>query len=114
MPPCVVDAARVEMDSKQLYRAGEGRLGTNDTLLIDIISQRSAEHLQAVSQAYARQHHGHTIEHAIRSETSGDYQFALLALVTPRPIYVAQRIHDAVFGLGNKVPTTFVTISRYQ
>ena len=101
MPPCVVDAARVEIDANQLYRAGEGRLGTNDALLIDIVSQRSAEHLQAVSQSYSRMHHGHNIEQAIKHETSGDYQFALLSLCTPRPIWVAQRIHDSVYGLGS-------------
>ena len=109
MPPCIVDAARVPMDAEQLYRAGEGRIGTNDSLMIDIISQRSAEHLQAVSQAYKAHHKHHNLEEAIKHETSGDYMHALIALCTPRPIFVAQRVHDAVHGLGTFLQLSYLT-----
>eukprot|EP00727_Mastigamoeba_balamuthi_P002327 m51a1_g12091 putative annexin-b11-like isoform x2 (329) ;mRNA; r:4190-5415 len=99
MPPGMIDASRVEADADALYRAGEKRWGTNDDVFIDIISQRSAEHLQAVSQAYARRH-GHSLERAIEKETSGDYRDSLIALCTPRPVWVAKRVHDAVDGIG--------------
>jgi annexin A7/11 len=101
MPPGVVDAARVECDVDRLYRAGEKRLGTDDDTFIDIITGSSAEHLQAVSAAYMARH-GHFLERAIEKETSGDYRKALLAFCTPRPVYVAQRVHDAVHGAGTK------------
>ena len=93
---------QAEKDAEALYQAGEGRLGTTDSVFIDIFSRSSAEHLQAVSTIYQRSHKKHTLEQAVKSETSGDYQKALLALCTPRAVHVAQRIHDAVKGLGNK------------
>jgi hypothetical protein len=99
MPPGVVDPSRVEHDADILYRAGEKRWGTDDGVFIDIISSRSAEHLQAVSQAY-KVRHGHSLEKAIEKETSGDFCYTLLAFCTPRPVYTAKRVHDAIHGVG--------------
>jgi annexin A7/11 len=99
MPPGMVDVARAEADADALYRAGEKRLGTDDSTFIEIISRSSAEHLQQVSAVYARKH-GHPLEKAIESETSGSFRKTLLAFCTPRPKYVAVRIHDAIHGIG--------------
>eukprot|EP01105_Mastigella_eilhardi_P006002 TRINITY_DN17637_c0_g1_i1.p1 TRINITY_DN17637_c0_g1~~TRINITY_DN17637_c0_g1_i1.p1 ORF type:complete len:413 (-),score=118.00 TRINITY_DN17637_c0_g1_i1:81-1319(-) len=99
MPPGQVDPTRVEAEAHALYHAGEHRLGTNEGVFIDIISRSSAEHLQLVSQAYARHHH-HSLEKAIEKETSGDFCTTLIALCTPRPTFVARRVNDAIRGLG--------------
>lgn len=100
MAPGKVDINLAEKEADQLYKAGEGRLGTDDSVFINIIAKSSAEHLQAISAIYQKKYKKHTLEQAIKSETSGDYQRALLALCTPRPVYVAQRVHDAVHGAG--------------
>ncbi|KAH3743040.1 annexin VII [Pelomyxa schiedti] len=100
MAPGHVDASRVDRDAAALYKAGEGRPGTNDDTFIEIISGSSAEHLQAVSEAYKKLGKHHSIEEAIKNETSGDFMHALIALCTPRAKYMAQRVHDAISGLG--------------
>jgi len=43
---------------------------------------------------------GHDLAHAIHSETSGNYQHLLTAIVTHPKIYWANRIHHAIRGLG--------------
>lgn len=48
---------------------------------------------------------GHEIEHAIKSETSGDLQKSYLTIVaTARDVqvYFAQKIHDTMKGMGTK------------
>lgn len=99
MPPGFVDPAHVETDAEALYHAGEGKLGTSDSVFIEIFTRSSPEHLQAVSQAYLKKR-GHTLRKAVKKETSGDYQRALCTLMTPRPYYWAKRIHDAIEGAG--------------
>lgn len=99
MPPGFVDAPRVQSDCDALYRAGEGRIGTDDRTFLEIITRGSVEHLQAISALY-RGRKGRSIEDAIKKETSGDYMHSLLALATPRAAYAAERIHDAIAGLG--------------
>ncbi|KAH3765934.1 annexin VII [Pelomyxa schiedti] len=100
MLPGHVEHSLVEKDAEKLYKAGEGRLGTNEEAFIEVLSRSSAAHIQAVSQHYEKHHKHHSLETAIKSETSGDFEHVLLALCTPRPTYVAQRIYDAVNGLG--------------
>lgn len=99
MAPGMVDQSRVAMDADILWKAGEHRLGTDDETFIDIFSRSSAAHLQAVSALYA-QKHGHPLEKGVRKETSGDYCNLLLALATPRPVWIANRIWDATAGIG--------------
>ncbi|KAH3763857.1 annexin A5 [Pelomyxa schiedti] len=100
MPPDHVDHSKIETDSEALFKAGEGRFGTDEDVFIDIMSRSSAAHLQAVSAHYHKHHKNHTLEHAISSETSGSFKHTLLGLCTPRPLYVAERLHDAIAGIG--------------
>jgi len=37
---------------------------------------------------------------AVESETSGDFKRALIALLKPRDEFLADRLHDAISGLG--------------
>jgi hypothetical protein len=67
-------------DAHALYKAGEGRWGTNEDTFIHILATRSAAHLTTVSQYYL-QAFGHSLEKAIQKETSGHFENALLAVV---------------------------------
>ncbi|KAM0040836.1 putative Annexin superfamily [Helianthus debilis subsp. tardiflorus] len=48
----VFDQRLVEHDAKALYKAGEKRLGTDETTFINIFGERSRAHMAAVSSAY--------------------------------------------------------------
>jgi hypothetical protein len=75
-----VDRQLALADAHALYKAGEGRWGTNEDTFIHILATRSAAHLTTVSQYYL-QTFGHSLEKAIKKETSGHFEDALLAVV---------------------------------
>jgi len=88
-------------DAKALYDAGEGKIGTNEKVFIDILTKRSFPHLFAVNQCYS-QLTGHSLESGISKETSFNFKSALITLITPREEFFAKQIFDAVDGAGTK------------
>ena len=70
----------VDYDVEQIFKAIEG-LGTDDEVLIEIISTRPSSHLQKVNKRYIELHPKETIEQAIIGDTSGAYQKLLVAMV---------------------------------
>jgi len=115
-PPGMVDPGRAMTDAETFYRAGEGRLGTDERTYITIISSNSPEQLQLIDQNYRRTH-SKGMEHAIKSETSGNFRDAMLACITMPDQYFAGRIKDAVDGAGTRdldLITAFVANERPQ
>ncbi|CAM6024727.1 unnamed protein product [Sphagnum balticum] len=97
-----VDRQLAMADAHALYKAGEGRLGTNEDTFIHILATRSAAHLTTVSQYYL-QAFGHSLEKAIQKETSGHFENALLAVVQATcfpPRYFAQELYKSMIGVG--------------
>lgn len=56
-----VDTHLALADAQALYRAGEARLGTNEDTFINILTTRSAAHLNCTFQYY-QQTYGHSFE----------------------------------------------------
>jgi len=99
-----VNHEKVKEDVKALYRAGEGRLGTNENVFIEIFAQRSWKHLRQVNEGYNEEFR-HSLETAIKKEFSGDMEKALvwsLESFNDRHAFFARRIHEAIQGLGTK------------
>jgi annexin A7/11 len=99
-----VNKEEVAKDSEALYKAGEGRLGTNENVFIEIFSEKSWKHLRQVSEHYGK-NHKHSLETAIKSEFSGDLERALLwtlESVVNRQAFFARRLHKSMEGLGTK------------
>jgi len=96
-----VDEALVPVDAETLYKAGEKRLGTDDKVFITILTQRSSEHIQAVSKVYEKEH-GHPLKEAIEKEMSGNMERVMLALATPKYEWLAQSVEHACKGLGTE------------
>jgi len=86
-------------EAETLYKKGEGKWGTDDDYFVQFFSKHSFENLQAINQAYEAKYK-HSLEVAIKKETSGYYQDILVALVVPREVYWAHRIRHAISGLG--------------
>jgi len=83
-----------------LYKAGEGRLGTDDSVFVDIFTRRSSAFLQRVNLFYSQTHKKHTLQVAIKKETSGNYKSLLMALSKTRYEFYADRLWKAMHGLG--------------
>jgi len=98
-PPNVMDPVSAASAAESFYRAGEGRLGTDERVFMNIIASNSREQLNLIDANY-RQSHPKGLEHAIKSETSGHFRDTLLACLTPPDVYFANRIKEAVDGAG--------------
>jgi annexin A7/11 len=81
------------------YKAGEGKLGTDEKKYIDIITGHSLQALHEIDEAY-KQKHKHGLIKAVESETSGDLKNSLVALLLSHEEYFATRLHHAIAGLG--------------
>ncbi|XP_028030382.1 annexin B9-like isoform X1 [Bombyx mandarina] len=97
-----VDQNRARDDARKLLQAGELRMGTDESTFNMILCSRSYPQLAAIFQEYEYLT-GHEIEHAIKSEFSGDIEKALLTIVKVvrnKPLYFAERLHKSMKGLG--------------
>ncbi|CAG9865151.1 unnamed protein product [Phyllotreta striolata] len=97
-----VDQQRAMHDAQELLRAGELRLGTDESTFNMVLCQRSIAHLQLVFQEYQRIT-GHDIEKAIKNEFSGDSEDALLAIVRSiknQAAFFAKMLNKSMKGLG--------------
>jgi len=91
-------------EAKELYEAGEGRMGTDEIVFIRIFCTRSYQQLVAIFNAY-EQLCQHDIEKAVKAEMSGNLERALLALVKSirnKPGYYAELLHEAMKGIGTR------------
>ena len=92
------------MDAQALYKAGEGRWGTDESTFNQIFSTRSPAEIACINQCYVSIR-GKSLEKAIDSEFSGDakklFMTLLKVLINP-PSYFAERIHDSIKGIGTK------------
>jgi len=100
------DETNPAASAEHLFKAVEKKEKESDNVsnLIAFLVKASFSHIYATDEAY-KQHYGHSILEVIVKETSGDLQDLLKALITKPEVYWAQRIHEAMKGLGtdNKV-----------
>ncbi|KAK1283458.1 Annexin D5 [Acorus calamus] len=112
-----IDLALVEKDAKALFKAGEKRLGTDENVFIQIFSHRSRAQLAAVAAAYNRIY-GTELTKAVKKETSGDFEYALLTILrcAENPAkYFAKVLHKAMKGLGTNDTTLIrVVVTRTE
>jgi len=92
---------RVTQDAKLIYEKGEGRIGTDDSYFIEFFTKRSPWHIHAVNEEYKKQR-GHDLITVIKKEASGDFKDALLACVTPKATWYAERLDYSMKGLGTR------------
>ncbi|NXE74964.1 ANX13 protein, partial [Cochlearius cochlearius] len=102
-----VNAELAEQDAADLYKAGEGRWGTEELAFNVVLAKRSYSQLRATFQAYEKVC-GKDIEESIKSETSGDLEKAYLTLVSCAkdcPGYFATLLHKSMEGSGTDEKT---------
>lgn len=88
--------------AEELYKAGEGKLGTNDTVFVKYFTTLSPEELMLVGKEYHKSHKKNLVE-VIESEMSGELnkvlKCILYGLISPSE-YFARQISVAVKGVG--------------
>ncbi|CAF0882774.1 unnamed protein product [Brachionus calyciflorus] len=99
-----VDFILAQKEAQELFDAGEGKLGTDETEFVRILASRSFAQLKATFEEY-KKISGKDIEVSIKSETSGDLEDALIAIVQSirdRSAYFARQINRCVKLPGTK------------
>ena len=97
-----LDANQVAKDVDDLYKAGEGKWGTDEEVFNRIFVMRSSVHLREVNSLYQKQR-GKNLLDVVDSEFSGDVKTLLKTVlhshINPADYY-AHRIYKACKGMG--------------
>lgn len=91
-----IDVRKAQADAYDLYKAGNGRIGTDKDTFNHIFCQRNYQQLQLTFQEYTRKM-GRSMDKVIESEFSGDSKQLLLAIykcVTSKADYFAECIYN--------------------
>ncbi|KAK9889676.1 hypothetical protein WA026_007055 [Henosepilachna vigintioctopunctata] len=100
----MTDPEQAYHDAQQLLRAGELRLGTDESTFNMILCQRNFAQLRIIFDKY-QQLTGHDIEKAIKNEFSGNSEDSLLAIVRAvrnKPAFFAKCLHKYMKGAGTE------------
>uniref|UniRef100_A0A183BRL8 Annexin n=1 Tax=Globodera pallida TaxID=36090 RepID=A0A183BRL8_GLOPA len=76
------DPVKAKADAEKLYKAGEGKWGTDEDAFIKVLANQSLNQLQMMFNEYEKLGKKHTMEQAVKAEFSGDELSALLAIVS--------------------------------
>jgi len=83
-----INIPQAQADADALYKAGEGKIGTDEKVFIKIFTHNSWAQLRQVAAEYVhtpKNKHHHTLRQAVESEFSFNIKSALLAI-----LYVAE------------------------
>uniref|UniRef100_A0AAR2K9S5 Annexin n=1 Tax=Pygocentrus nattereri TaxID=42514 RepID=A0AAR2K9S5_PYGNA len=102
---------------QELFAAGEGKFGTDEDKFINILGNRSAEHLCKVFEAY-KKIAGCDIEESIQGECTGNLEEVLLAVVKCAksvPGYFAESLRESMRRAGTDDETLIrIMVSRSE
>jgi len=107
----IVNPAQIATDVRSLYKAGEGRLGTDEKVFIKILCNHAPWYNQALNVAYG-QTHKHDLRRAIEKEFSFNLKDCLLALCKLPYEHWADRLYHSMKGAGTD-DRTLVFIFSY-
>uniref|UniRef100_A0A914CX85 Annexin n=1 Tax=Acrobeloides nanus TaxID=290746 RepID=A0A914CX85_9BILA len=98
------DPLKANQDARELYREGEKKLGTDESLFNRILATQNFLQLRLVFDEYEKVSK-HPIEKAIESEFSGDIKNGLLSIVKVvrnRIAYFAEQLYNSMKGPGTR------------
>ncbi|PSS20018.1 hypothetical protein M430DRAFT_119369 [Amorphotheca resinae ATCC 22711] len=95
---------QIDQDVMELYKATEGKTGTDELLVCSILTQRSDAQIGAIAYTY-KQKFTRDLETVIKKEFSGHMELALLHQLrtgTDKAMRDALLLEDAMDGMGTK------------
>jgi len=107
---------QVDSDVMELYKATEGKLGTDEMLVCSILSTRNDNQIRAINQAY-EQKFRRKLEDVIKREFSGHMEDALLFQLrhaVDKYMHAAQLLEDSMAGLGTKDHLLVARVVRFH
>ncbi|KAM0253046.1 hypothetical protein ACHAQJ_007477 [Trichoderma viride] len=107
---------QVEEDVMNIYRATEGKVGTDEILVCSILSNRSDNQIRAISHTY-RQKFNRDLDTVIDSEFSGHMKTALLFQLrhaVDKYMHAARLLEDSMAGLGTKDHLLISRVVRFH
>ncbi|RLN49869.1 hypothetical protein BBJ29_003127 [Phytophthora kernoviae] len=114
--PAVHNAANAEEEATALYKAGQGRLGTNEEAFIGILVKAPPELLKMMDAVYVAKYNNN-IAKAVDKEFSGDAKKSLNYLVRsimdPYPA-IAEVFEKTMKGFGTDETGLSTALVRYQ
>ncbi|UJR35955.1 hypothetical protein I4U23_028696 [Adineta vaga] len=102
-----VNVEEAKTDAQTLIDAGQAKFGTDEARFNVLFCSRSDPQLRAIFNEFAKLT-GKSVEDTVKSETSGDLQKGLMAIircVRSRPYFFAEQLRKAMKGLGTKEST---------
>lgn len=106
----------IDQEVQELYRATEGKMGTDEMLVCSILSTRSDSQIRAINETYERKFR-RRLEDMIRKEFSGHMEDALLYQLRSainKPVNAAKLLEDAMAGMGTKDHLLVSRVIRYH
>eukprot|EP00644_Phytophthora_capsici_P009323 jgi/Phyca11/505418/fgenesh2_kg.PHYCAscaffold_13_\ len=115
--PALYTSSKAAADADALYKAGEGKWGTDEETFIRIVVSSPAEHLRNIDVAYSKKYKKTSILKAIKGEFKGDAQAALLYHV--RMVFepfeaLADLFESTMKGLGTDEYGLSAAVVRYH
>ncbi|KAK1709475.1 hypothetical protein BDP67DRAFT_408853 [Colletotrichum lupini] len=107
---------QVDSDVMELYKATEGKVGTDEMLVCSILSTRNDNQIRAINQAY-EQKFRRKLEEVIKKEFSGHMEDALLFQLrsaVDKYMHAAKFLEDSMAGLGTKDHLLVARVVRYH
>ncbi|KAI1810048.1 hypothetical protein GGS20DRAFT_589950 [Poronia punctata] len=106
----------VDQDVTEIYKATEGKMGTDEMLVCSILSTRNDNQIRAIAYAY-EQKFRRSLDSVIKKEFSGHMEEALvfqLQVAQDKYMHAATQLEDAMSGLGTKDQLLISRVIRYH
>ncbi|KAL0838525.1 hypothetical protein ABMA28_016642 [Loxostege sticticalis] len=92
------------LEDAATLRAAMKGFGTDEQAIIDILTARSNQQRQAISQAFTHEYGRNLIED-LKSELGGHFEDVIVALMLPPEEYLCKELHHCMEGLGTDEDT---------
>ncbi|KZZ99081.1 annexin XIV [Moelleriella libera RCEF 2490] len=111
-----VSPQQVDDDVMQIYKATEGKMGTDELLVCHILSSRNDNQIRAIAHTYKHKFRN-DLENVIKSEFSGHMQDALLFQLRQggdKYMHAADLLEASMAGLGTKDHLLVARVVRFH